>query len=64
MENDADVSCKPLMTGQLRIARSLTLKPSYGVTENVLRCDACTVTTQDKDVTPQDKVSLKSILNN
>ncbi len=29
---------------------------SYGVTENVLRCDACTVTPQDKDVTPEDKV--------
>ncbi len=37
---------------------------SYGVTENVLRCDACTVTPQDKDATPEDKVSLRSILNN
>ncbi len=37
---------------------------SYGVTENVLHCDTCTVTPQDEDVTPEDKVSLKSILNN
>ncbi len=40
------------------------------VWQNVLWCDACTVTPQDKDVTPQDKdvtpqdkVSLKSTLN-
>ncbi len=36
---------------------------SFGVTDNVLRCDSCTVSPQDKDVTPEDKVSLKSILN-
>ncbi len=37
---------------------------SYGVTENVLQCDAWTVTQQDKDVSPEDKVSLKSIVKN
>ncbi len=37
---------------------------SFGVTENVLQCEACTVTPQDKDVKPEDKVSLRSILNN
>ncbi len=37
---------------------------SCGVTENVLWFDTCTVTPQDKYVTSEDKVSLKSILNN
>ncbi len=53
-----------LQTTNDRLAQNSKVIHWQKKAETVLRGDTCTVTPQIKDVTPEDKVSLKSILNN